>query len=170
LAGWLGPDGWKELLLQAIDVHGGGGRPEDALGFLRRELQWAAARAGLKAEDVINREYEALVCGKNVGESHGKGDRQSERDVHSYYDLPESVSPDAYMTPRDMAKVFNVPYEPLKKRLERFRKSNWDGWIQNSNRRRNEAGYTFQVSVVLPIIDEMRQRASRELSHERPAR
>ncbi|HUW31804.1 MAG TPA: hypothetical protein VM223_09350 [Planctomycetota bacterium] len=65
LGGWLAPEGWKELLLRAVEAHGGGGRAEDALELLRRALQRAAVQAGVKREDAINREYEALVRGKD---------------------------------------------------------------------------------------------------------
>lgn len=88
----------------------------------------------------------------------------------SLYHLPDSISPDAFLAPRDMARTFGLPYEALKKRLERFRRKNHNGWIQNMDARNNEAGYTFQVSAVMPIIAAMRKKASRLMSRERPAR
>jgi len=82
----------------------------------------------------------------------------------------KSAQPDdeAFFSPHDLAVLFNVPYEPLRKRLERYRHTNHNGWNPVSDPRPREPRYLYQVAAVKHLIDELR--ASSELSRQRPAK
>ncbi|HUW31674.1 MAG TPA: hypothetical protein VM223_08695, partial [Planctomycetota bacterium] len=81
---------------------------------------------------------------------------------------PPTSHDKAFLTPRELSERFGVPYQALRKRLERFRKSNFNGWNQVSDPLPREARYLFQVAAVKPILDELK--ASSEMSSERPAK
>jgi len=52
----------------------------------------------------------------------------------------------------DLAAKHKVGAEPLRKRLDRFRRDNANGWKENSNNAVNEARFLFQERAVKDII------------------
>jgi len=81
---------------------------------------------------------------------------------------PSEPDGQAFLCPRDLARVFDVPYEALRKRLDRFRRKNMNGWNEVTEPRPREAHFTYRVAAVKPIIDVMK--ASGQMSSERPAK
>jgi hypothetical protein len=59
------------------------------------------------------------------------------------------------------AEVFNVDKEALRKRLDRYRKHNFDGWKANEDRRPREAGYLYQLRAVKTVVEELRASSQR---------
>ena len=59
---------------------------------------------------------------------------------------------DGYLSPRDIAKRFSVPYDALRQRLQHWRLNNRDGWIENFERSPRQAKYVYQPRSVWPII------------------
>lgn len=78
----------------------------------------------------------------------------------------------ASMAPADIAQQFNLSPEPLRKRLDRWRKTHHDGWIEVTERKPREPLYLYRISAVRPVIDALiaSGEASGEVSGERPAK
>ena len=106
-----------------------------------------------------NRAVKAL-CGL-PGSTAVSGERADEQ-------APAAPNDQSYLGPRELAKMFDVDCDALKKRLERFRKRNHNGWNPVSDPRPREARYLYQVGTVKPIIASMK--ASCQMSRERPAK
>lgn len=66
--------------------------------------------------------------------------------------LCESGDGDAILSPADIAKRYGVDYEPLRRRLERWRKKHDDGWIEDENRTGSSPKYLYRVSAVSDVI------------------
>ena len=67
----------------------------------------------------------------------------------------------AIFSPRQLAERFGVPHERLRKRLDRWRKSNLDGWVEDTNRSGQSAQYLYRVNAVRHIIEEVKASNSR---------
>jgi hypothetical protein len=59
------------------------------------------------------------------------------------------------------AEAFNVDREALRKRLDRYRKHNFDGWKANEDRRPREPGYLYQLRAVKTVVEELRASSQR---------
>ena len=70
----------------------------------------------------------------------------------------------AWYTHVQLAEAFGVDKESLRKRLDRFRRRNQDGWKENEDRRPREPGYFYRVGAVRDILESLRA------SGQRPAR
>lgn len=79
-----------------------------------------------------------------------------------------AISDDSHLSPAKLAELFSVPFDALRKRLERWRETNHAGWIENPERGPREAQYLYRVGAVQGIIDALK--ASGETSSERPAK
>jgi hypothetical protein len=66
------------------------------------------------------------------------------------------VDPNASMSAPDLARVFKLNPDALRKRLDRWRKQNGDGWTDVPNPKPNEAKVLYRVAAVQSVIDEMR--------------
>ncbi len=62
------------------------------------------------------------------------------------------------MSVRKYANRFGVSYNSLRKRLDRYRNKNHNGWIQASDSGANGSRYLYAKSVALPIIDDLQAR------------
>ncbi|NQT19368.1 MAG: hypothetical protein HQ592_06660 [Planctomycetes bacterium] len=107
-----------------------------------------------------------------IGETEGALGREKmeERTDGKRSENVRSSEPDgqSFLSPRDMARVFGLRYESLRKKLERFRRNNLEGWNEVTDPRPREARYVYQVAAVRSIIDAMK--ASGQTSSERPAK
>jgi hypothetical protein len=63
-----------------------------------------------------------------------------------------------------LAEAFGVSKGALRKRLDRFREKNMNGWKENEDRRPREPRYFYQLKYVRGIIEDLRA------SSERPAK
>jgi len=70
----------------------------------------------------------------------------------------------AWYTHVQLAEAFGVEKERLRKRLDRFRQRNQDGWKENEDRRPREPGYFYRLGGVREILESLRA------SGQRPAR
>lgn len=61
----------------------------------------------------------------------------------------------AYLSPRDLADEFGVPFDALRMRLNRFRGQNHKGWIENPNRGSREPEFLYQVKAIQMIVHEL---------------
>ncbi len=78
--------------------------------------------------------------------------------------------PDCGMfTATDLAERFHVPYDALRKRLERWRASNalGVGWVEDANAPAGGTRYIYELGAVRPVLDELL--ASIGASIERPS-
>lgn len=64
----------------------------------------------------------------------------------------------------DLAEAFGVSKDALRKRLDRFREKNLNGYKENEDRRPREPKYLYQLQAVRVIIEDLRA------SSERPAK
>jgi transposase-like protein len=63
-----------------------------------------------------------------------------------------------------LAQAFGVSKGALRKRLDRFREKNLNGWKENEDRRPREPRYFYQLKYVRPVLQDLRA------SSERPAK
>jgi hypothetical protein len=81
---------------------------------------------------------------------------------------PPSVDNDSHLSPTRLAKLFKVPSDALRKRLDSWRAKNHTGWIENPERAPREAKYLYRVGSICSVIAALK--ASSETGSERPAR
>lgn len=64
---------------------------------------------------------------------------------------------DGFFTSKSLAERYGIDPERLRKRLDRWRKSNLDvaGWREVEDRRPREPKYLYRESAVKPILDEL---------------
>jgi len=74
---------------------------------------------------------------------------------------------DGWLSAREIATRFHVPREPVRKRLERFRQENLDGWAEVKDPRPREPHYRYKLSAVRHLF---RQLVPDESSTERPSK
>lgn len=104
-------------------------------------------------------------CGKKwQGASH-PGGRRDDAGVRqsTATSVPSSAALDdfAWYTHDRLAEVFDVGKEALRKRLDRYRSRNMNGWKENEDRRPREPRYLYQLRAVRPIIEEFRASSQR---------
>lgn len=80
------------------------------------------------------------------------------------------IDPNLYLSCTDLAEKLGVPKESLRKRLYRLRLRNLEVWQEVTDRRPREPRFIYQVSSVLPIIMDLKKKASGEASVKRPAK
>lgn len=78
-----------------------------------------------------------------------------------------AVSDDSHLSSAKLAELFHVPHDPLRNRLNRWRKRNHSGWIENSERGPRDAKYLYRVGAIRLTVEQMRdqrndQRATSE--------
>ena len=75
----------------------------------------------------------------------------------------------AFLSVADLAKRYGIPKDALRKRLDRFRKTNHDCYkeVADGERKPREPRYLYQLGAVRHIVQEM---ASGETSGKRPAK
>jgi hypothetical protein len=88
-------------------------------------------------------------------------------------DAPDNVSvtpinDDSHLSTARLAKVFRVPANALRIRLNRWRAKNDADWVENPDRRPRETKYLYRVGSVRHVIDTLR--ATSETTSERPAK
>jgi DNA-directed RNA polymerase subunit RPC12/RpoP len=98
---------------------------------------------------------ETSLLGGRCGDT---GDRQAAK---SYVPSNSAVDDHAWYTHDRLAEIFGVGKEALRKRLDRYRGRNMDGWKENEDRRPREPRYLYQLRAVRPIIEEFRASSQR---------
>lgn len=83
--------------------------------------------------------------------------------------LKQGLPTSGMFTATDLATTFEVPYDSLRKRLERWRAKNalGSGWVEDANATSREARYLYDVARVRHIIDAAR--SSIDASTKRPS-
>lgn len=66
----------------------------------------------------------------------------------------ELLPDDAMMTHVDIAKRLHLEPEALRKRLDRWRKANGDGWQETVEPKQNEPKYVYQIGRVRALLEE----------------
>ena len=59
---------------------------------------------------------------------------------------------DAMMNSRDLASRLDLPHEPLRKNLDRWRKENSDGWQETTEPRKGEPHYLYRVGAIRHLL------------------
>jgi hypothetical protein len=70
----------------------------------------------------------------------------------------------AWYTHDYLAKTYGVGKEALRKRLDRYRQQNMNGWKEDEDRRPREPKYLFRLKAIRGIIEDL------QASSERPAK
>ncbi len=60
-----------------------------------------------------------------------------------------------------LAEAFGVSKDALRKRLDRFRNQNLNGWKENEDRRPREPGFLYQLKAVRGVIEDLRASSQR---------
>jgi len=66
--------------------------------------------------------------------------------------VDDRVDDDAFLSPSKLARIFGVEPDPLRQRLNRFRRTNDDGWMEDPDRKARGAKYMYRVGAVRSII------------------
>jgi hypothetical protein len=77
---------------------------------------------------------------------------------------PTDPGDEARLSSKSLALIFNLPHEPLRKRLSRWRKKNHTGWVEDPDATSRDAKYLFRFGSIRHIIDDLKT------SGERPAK
>jgi len=77
--------------------------------------------------------------------------------------VPSNVTLDeeAFYTHFRLAEIFGVPKDALRKRLDRYREHNLNGWKENEDRRPREPRHLYRLKDIRGIIDELRASSQR---------
>lgn len=89
------------------------------------------------------------------GGSPARGRKPESRADQGQVDPPD----EAMLSPAGLITAFRVPngrLNALNKRLQRFRGGNLDGWIENSEAKKNEARFLYRVGAVRDIVVNLR--------------
>lgn len=62
-----------------------------------------------------------------------------------------------YLSCADLARHFNVNGQKLRKRLERWKRTHDNEWVEVADRRRNEPRYLYRVPAVMPLIEQLQR-------------
>ena len=75
-------------------------------------------------------------------------------------------------SPAQLADQYKLPVDAVKKRLERYREKNHNGWIENMDVRPREPRFTYDHAAVRYILEDMKSKESRKTfsSRQRPAK
>lgn len=79
-----------------------------------------------------------------------------------------TVDDESHFSPAKLAEVFGVPADALRTRLNRWRETHHDGWIENPERGPREPKYLYRVGSVRSIIEDLK--ATSETTSDRPAK
>jgi hypothetical protein len=71
------------------------------------------------------------------------------------------IDDDSHFSPAKLAEVFGVPAEALRTRLNRWRQTHHDGWIENPERGPREPKYLYRVGSVRSIIEDLQATSER---------
>lgn len=103
--------------------------------------------------------------GENWQEVSSLGDGSADTASHEVppSNIPSNAMLDeqAWYPHARFAEAFNVDREALRKRLDRYRKHNFDGWKANEDRRPREPGYLYQLRAVKTVVEELRASSQR---------
>lgn len=80
----------------------------------------------------------------------------------------ESIPDDSTLSPRELAKLFGVSAEPLRKRLERLRKGDLTCFVEVPDRTSTQPQFLYKVGKVRRVIESLK--TSSRASGKRPAR
>lgn len=130
-----------------------------ALECVEQDLDMEIARKEEETENGEKGSDRKLGRLKQAGEVARADDTQ---------EVAMSIPDDAVLPSAKLAEAFQVSHEPLRKRLDRLRRSDHNCFIENEGRKAKEAKYLYRVGAVRPIIADMK--ASSKTSGERPAR
>jgi hypothetical protein len=92
--------------------------------------------------------------------SDGSGDADL-RDASSSSASIVTLDEQGWYTHVHLAESFSVGKEALRKRLDRYRQHNLNGWKVNEDRRPREAGHLYQLRSVKTIVEELRASSQR---------
>jgi hypothetical protein len=93
--------------------------------------------------------------------SDGSADTASHEAPSSSIPSNAMLDEQAWYPHARFAEAFNVDREALRKRLDRYRKHNFDGWKANEDRRPREPGYLYQLRAVKTVVEELRASSQR---------
>lgn len=104
-------------------------------------------------------------CGKKWQKASHPGGRRDDAGVRqaTASSVPSNAASDDYgwYTHDRLAEIFNVGKDALRKRLERYRSRNMNGWKENEDRRPREPRYLYQLRAVKAIVEELRASSQR---------
>jgi DNA-directed RNA polymerase subunit RPC12/RpoP len=107
----------------------------------------------------------AYRCGKKWQEVCPPGGRRGDAGIRqsTLSSTPSNAAPDdyAWYTHDRLAEIFNVGKDALRKRLDRYRSRNMNGWKENEDRRPREPRYLYQLRAVRAIAEELRASSQR---------
>ncbi|NUQ10078.1 MAG: hypothetical protein HUU24_13565 [Phycisphaerae bacterium] len=71
---------------------------------------------------------------------------------------PENLHDAAFLSPRALADAFGIPNkaDALRTRLNRWRKTNHNGWVENADRSGTEPKFTYHVGAVRHIVEALK--------------
>ncbi|GMV79774.1 MAG: hypothetical protein AMXMBFR7_09580 [Planctomycetota bacterium] len=154
------------------------GKREMAVGVLDARYELDEVRSRLKSvllefpdqlpnpvpDDLAVRDEEAAHAAGCATDAHSS---RAEHAILTARGLSEGSPSNGYFSSTDLAMRHGLDSEALRKRLERWRKENGEGWIETPNRKSRQPAATYQESAVWAVLKALKAR--KETSSERPA-
>ena len=102
-------------------------------------------------EKQINGWFTERLTGTEINSESGAFERRTSNPLND----------NAWYTYGVLAEGFGVPKEALRKRLDRYRKQNMNGWKESEDRRPREVKYLYLLKKVRHIIDDLHSSSDR---------
>jgi hypothetical protein len=147
-------------LLENIAAHcapSGKTKLQQCVGSLRRALV-GAGRDSLAA--FVDEEWR-IIGPKPMPQ---QGDTATHRAEGSSTGMDTALpTPDekAWFTPDRLVEIYGLKKDALRKRLERYRRNNLNGWKESEDRRPREPKYLYQVQAIKSILKDLRASSQR---------
>ena len=151
-----------KVLLLLPETEGDAGR------YLEGDVSWLAYLSGLQ------KRYCGVAAMRSTDpESVAAAIEEIARAVAQTNPAAGPVEPiKGLFSPKQLAERYGLPADAVRKRLERYRKHNLDGWVENVERKPREPQYTYDHDAVKHVLDGMVSQRTRrtKTSSERPAK
>lgn len=126
------------------------------LNLLPPELRITTEKSG-QLYEFYEKKFKEIRRVTDDDQASQAGTMEVNETPHKTLELDGDKTEDGWFSCAQIAKKYNVHEPALRKRLERFRRHS-DSWKEDPNRAGNEPKYLYQISAVLPLAKELRQR------------
>ncbi len=121
---------------------------------------------------VESRECESIPNGVELDADQSISPGGPAKEVRAHSQTPSGTLDDeSTLSPKNLAEIFDVPLEALRKRLERLRRKDHNCFIEIADRTSREPQFHYYLGKVRHVIEDMKGKAaSSETSSKRPAK
>ena len=80
--------------------------------------------------------------------------------------IEPALDPTLYITARDIATKFDIPYDSLRQKLIRWQRNHFDDFKEATDRKPREAKYLYRVGAVIELVNNIKQKLNSETTSE----